>query len=675
MTDDDSKQKRNKPCESCRSHRRKCILSHQNLCERCKRMSTPCFFKFSTKPIIPKKPISASKKTRLYQKVWLLEQELLILDAELQNMATTTTQQQQQPLGPLSSWKVCIQKSQHNQLVMETNITNVAELYTLLQQVSFQLQHIPSIPRYSTQPVLPVTIKTTPFEKDFRELFSSMASCTTSTTPPLTPPSFQVNALSICPSSTTTLQQALVQIKQQLIDIYFSCSHLHNPILIKSYYQGYMHQHLNDMITWAVAAYTAYSPCLHVTDLFSKQQQPWTRQQVAELCRLEAKGLLDEAIFDDGDGSSVSWIFTAHLLTHCAFFTLRNRQAYVYADLAWQMALQLKQTHVPVLNSSPMGDNNERLFAETWRRLYFATRFIAITFNLVQDNRINVPELVSHVIGIGFPAPLPCEQQDATLKNAVEAYHDLSRLHHVAHLGPSERVSTLSYRLYTGKLAAVDSDDVMAMEIRFLDYWYTLPADHRISTAPLDYVQMDRVHQCPSLRSLRVNAAYYIMLMSTMLRIMPNPDDSDLAGATVDRMDGEHALMVVSICCDATIKIYQVMHLKVPCTIELHWLTVVLDTVLLLVNAKDPQVRQRAKQGARMAKDIFKRQVGGGQQQPYSSQTPDISPTCTHSTLSTTTTPFTFSSASNSSVYSHTIFYDLLAQHMDAHLSTKDSCF
>jgi hypothetical protein len=608
-------------------------------------MAIPCYFKFSTKPTTPKKPISASKKNRLFQKIWLLEQDATLLEAELHDFGTHRRKlsRKQQPSPTPASWQVCIQQLQH-QLIMETNITNVAELFALMQQVAvhFQIQHIPPIPRHSNQVDLPVTLKVTPFEKALRDLFTTLATSSDSTittatitnttpiaTPPLTPPS------STTSSQTSTLyflaefedqQEALATIKQQLIDIYFTCQHLHNPLLIQSYYHGYMHQHLDDMISWATVAFTTYSPCIHVSDLFA-QQTYWTRQQVGERCQLEAKRLFDEAIFGDDD-SSVSLIFTAYLLTHCACFTLHNRQAHVYADVAWQMSVQLKQTHVPHL-TSPTHDSMAWIYAEVWRRLYTVTRFMVISFNLVNDHRLDISALAAHAMGIGFPHLAPCEQDDPALADAVHAYHDLAKLHHVAFLS---NISSLSMRLYSGKLATVGSNDLRAMEARFVGFWYALPPSHRLGSAPLAPLPMADIHQCPSFRSLRVNAAYYLMLMSTLLRLMPT-------------VGTDHALEVVSLCCDAIIKIYKVMHARAPCTIELHWLIIVLDTVLLLLDAKDPEVRRRAKQGAKDAKELFMRH---GSSQDYCSPSP---------------------------IYSHTLYHAVLAQRMHAHLATKDTAF
>lgn len=565
-----------------------------------------------------------------------------MLEAELQDFGTHRCHQSQKQLPAPASWQVCIQRIQH-QLIMETNITNVAELFTLMQQASihFQVQHIPPIPRHSHQVDLPVTLRVTPFEKALRELFTTLATSSDPTTPttihttpiatpPLTPPpsstSSQTSALSSVPDLDDQ-QEALATLKQQLIDIYFSCQHLHTPLLIQSYYHSYMSEHLDDMISWATVAFTAYSSCFHVSDLFA-QQAYWTRQQVGELCQSEAKRLFDEAIFGDHH-SSVSLIFTAYLLTHCACSTLLNRQAHVYADVAWQMSVQLKQTHVP--NLTPQSSNSEAwIHAEAWRRLYTMTRFMVISFNLVNDHRLDVSALAAHAIGIGFPQPAPCEQDDPVLADAVHAYHDLAKLHHVAFLS---NISSLNMRLYTGKLATVGSNDLRAMEARFVDFWYALPPTHRIGSAPLASLPMAHIHLCPSFRSLRVNAAYYLMLMSTLLRLMPT-------------VGTDHALEVVSLCCDAIIKIYKFMHARAPCTIELHWLIIVLDTVLLLLDAKDPEVRRRAKQGAMDAKDLFMHHVHGA---------PDCS--------------------SPPPIYSHTLYHAVLAQRMHAHLATKDTCF
>ncbi|ORZ20566.1 hypothetical protein BCR42DRAFT_370362 [Absidia repens] len=718
MADDDLKQKRSKPCESCRTHRRKCILKQPNYCERCQRMAIPCYFKLTTKPPATlKKSISASKKNRLFKKIWLLEQEAALLETELHDLSSfVTSAPGTRRKVERDSWQVSIQHMQHK-LIMETNISSTIEFLAFVQHVatSFTLQSTSLNPlsRHSQQPPLHITLQVTPFEKALREMFASVS--TVPTTEGETPTIQHDNDGDMDLDEWT-------RIKRQLIDIYFACPHLHNPVLIEPYYRRYMHQHLDDMISWAAAAFVAFSPCHHVENFFRQQQQQqqtsfWSRQMVGEKCRLEAKRLFEDAIFMDWDvvdpAVAISWVFTAHTLAHCHFFTLRNNQARIYTDTAWRLAVQLKPVYVPILRNTKYSSNNndrqqqqEMIFAETWRRLYLVTRYTEISLNVVNDHRIDVSQLVLHCVDIGFPRVLECEQHNETLSDAVEAFHYLTKLHHVAFLGEGERLSTLSFRLYTGKLATIDSGDVISMQNRFIQWWYGLPMWHRIGLIPLDYIQMDRVHQCPSGRVLRVNAAYYIMLMSTMLRLMQDPEASDLAGASYDRMDSERALLVVSICCDAAIKIYQVLHVRLPCIIELHWLTIVLDTVLILINAKNADIRRRAQQGAHTAKHIFRQQAGKyhsgestndhsfarPQQQPApAAHTPGSSYSgstgCTSSSSVTTdvsipqlSSPSSSSTpgeqkSTSSTTHSYTTYHDLLAQQMDAHLATKDSFF
>ncbi|CAO3592140.1 unnamed protein product [Absidia cylindrospora] len=679
-------------------------------------MAIPCYFKFATKPPATlKKSISASKKNRLFKKIWLMEQELTFLETELHDLTKVTT------LAPTTrqqaekdSWRIRIQYMQHK-LTMETNISSTSEFLALMQHVTtyFTRQSTPFNPLsgHPQQPPLHITLQVTPFEKVLREMFAS------------------VSVVPNTKEETPTIQHdddgdmdlaEWTRIKRQLIDIYFICPHLHNPVLIEPYYRRYMHQRLDDMISWAATAFVAFSPCHHVKNFFRREQQQqtsfWSRQKVGERCLLEAKRLFEEAIFMDWDVVDptlvISWVFTAHTLAHCHFFTLRNNQARIYTDTAWRLAVHLKIVYAPVLrnnkyNSSNIGQQQQELiFAETWRRLYLVTRYTEFSLNVVNDHRIDISQLVLHCVDIGFPRVLECEQHNKALSDAVEAFHYLTKLHHVAFLGEGERLSTLSFRLYTGKLVTIDSGDVMSMQNRFIQWWYGLPVWHRIGSIPLDYIQIDWVHQCLSGRVLRVNAAYYIMLMSTMLRLMQDPEVSDLAGASYDRMDSERALLVVSICCDAAIKIYQVLHVRFPCIIELHWLTIVLDTVLILINAKNSDIRRRAQQGAHTAKHIFKQQVGkhhGGestddhssptlqQQLAPAAQTPESSHSwstgftssssiTTNITIPQPTSPSSSSDhrqqkSTSSTMHSYTTYHDLLVQQMDAYLATKDSFF
>ncbi|KAI8330736.1 hypothetical protein BC941DRAFT_517964 [Chlamydoabsidia padenii] len=666
MLPDDPKPKRNKPCESCRTHRRRCILQHPNICVRCQRMGLPCLFKFSTKPPTlpqPKKPISASRKSRLLKKFWLLEQDAELLESEMKELMNGALSQQQQQQRKekeeeRASWLISIQRSQHN-LVMNTNITNISELFALVQQFSgyYILQHTPpsSISNHTNnQLLIPVTLRSTPFEQVLRKMFSTVKPLTLLTPPPPPPP----------PSSD---RQSLAAVKRDLIDIYFACAHLHNPVLVEPYYHGYMHQHLDDMISWAAAAFVAYTSCHHVKDYFTRHSD-WTRHQVGISCEWEAKHRFDQAVLVDWTSEqhhiSVSWLFTAYMLTQCALSNLRNKQARLYADAAWRLAILLKETYVPILKKEQAPPQDQELmYAESWRRLYLAARTMDIGLSLANEQCIAVSQMLQHCTDIGFPQPLACERTNKELLDAVTAYRDLTKLHHVAFMGYGERLSLLAFRLYTGKLSSIGAEDLRAIEHRFMVFWNELPTEHRFSTFALDYIDMDRVQRCPSTRVLRVNAIYYVVIMSTMLRIIQQDSNMD---PLMDRMNGEHALLVVSICCDALLKIYKVLHLRLPCTIDLHWLSIVLDTVLLLTHVKNKGVRQRAIQGARTARDIFTqymdRPVDGEKQQQH----------CTNQELGNNirSPP---SSHDSSSPPLHTTYHDILVQQMDARLADHDS--
>ncbi|CAO3648612.1 unnamed protein product [Mucor hiemalis] len=83
---DDGKQKRNKPCENCRTHRRKCKVSQGSQCERCVKMNLTCVFKFSVKPTVLKKAVPNSKKSRMLEQVRILEQEMAAMEQQLRQL-------------------------------------------------------------------------------------------------------------------------------------------------------------------------------------------------------------------------------------------------------------------------------------------------------------------------------------------------------------------------------------------------------------------------------------------------------------------------------------------------------------------------------------------------------------------------------------------------------------
>ncbi|KAI9302656.1 hypothetical protein BJ944DRAFT_251322 [Cunninghamella echinulata] len=745
MLHNDTKQKRNKPCENCRAHRRKCIVNEdKTICERCLRMSIPCLFKFSTKPIIPKKSVSTSKKNRLLQKVWSLENDAKMLEAEFEHISQQHQQQLQKLQQQHPPWNLTLQKLK-NGFQLNTNITNVQDLLVFLQQSShfFQAHEYLSTASPSTslpsmmandKPII-VTIRSTPMEHALRKMFSLMAnkpSSSSSISSPLNHPSGSNISLSsgsstssLClPSSqpqptpsfsnTTTSPSLLVHssldqhqytyflsVKRYLIDLYFQCGHLHHPLLIQPYFQPYMQDHLEDMMSWVVVAYVAYSPCQHVNPSIF-EGLPWSRQELGEICRTEARRLLEDALFDcDGnDQLSISWMFTSHLLTQCAFFTLQNKSAKVYADSAWHMAVVLKEIYVPILrkhhqqqqkqqqqqqqqqhqqqstssvylnqdyrsikkkkmdidNDDDDDDdkNNDELqliFAETWRRLYYATRYCIIALNIVNNSSSEIPQMAIHMKDIGLPQPLfPYEQEiNKELYESVFAYHFATQLDHDTYFSCNTKITSIRYELYTGKMESISVNDLLALEKRLIDFWYGLPELYRLSNSPIDYIQMDRVHQCPSVRFLRVNAGYYMYWLSTLNRVMKDPSLCDISNSSLNHINGERAVLIVSMCCDALVKIYHVLYLKLPCTVEIHWVAIVLDSILLLLNAKNVEIKQRAHQNARMAKHIYNQLL----ENSYQSTTSSLTSNFMNPPTSSPTTSSFYAMNNQSNLYIH----------------------
>ncbi|CAO3615129.1 unnamed protein product [Cunninghamella blakesleeana] len=756
MLHTETKQKRNKPCENCRAHRRKCIVTDKTICERCLRMSIPCLFKFSTKPIIPKKSISTSKKNRLLQKVWSLEKDAKMLEAEFEHYSQIHQQQllqlqkqreQQEKLHQQQhpTWNLSLQKLK-NGFQLNTNITSVHDLLLFLQQSSHFFQphdylspsSSTSIPSFITQSrPITITIRATPMENALRNMFSLITKSKSSSLP--SSPSTQLinnnnnnnnnnnkhfssnvslssnsSTSSLCLSppvitssnhhhpspqptqsssslSTTTnnnhnnnnnnnnnlsnhipsvsaspvvlvnsildhqQHSHFLAVKRYMIDLYFNCGHLYNPILIQPYFQPYMQEHLDDMMSWIVVAYVAYSPCQHVNPQVF-EGLPWSRQELGEICRTEARRLLEDALFDceGNDQLSISWMFTSHLLTQCAFFTLQNKSAKVYADSAWHLAVVLKEIYVPVLRKNHQqqqelkqkekdqlnqqkqhphyyynhphshqpsfqfnhlkeeDDEIQLIFAETWRRLYYATRYYIIALNIVNNTVSEIPQMAIHMKDIGLPEPLyPYEQQGdfnhhyKELNESVLAYHFITQLDHEVYFSCNSKITSMRYELYTGKMESITADELLSLENRLMDYWHGLPEQYRLSSSPIDYIQMDRVHQCTSVRFLRVNINYYMCWLSNTSRIMTDPSRSDLSNVSFNNINGERSILIVSMCCDALVKIFHVLYLKLPCTVEVHWIVIVLDSILLLLKSKNNQVKQRAEQNIRMAKHVY----------------------------------------------------------------------
>lgn len=668
---DETKQKRNKPCENCRAHRRKCKVSQGSKCERCVKMNLTCVFKFSVKPTVIKKAVPNSKKSRMLDQVRILEQEMAAMEQQLRQLnvevhldspnitqynsdesisshisnpstfydsdsnsssgysnsgfysveceCTDPTRcahsdsskrikyeaESSPSLTPSSStstalttrtsqnktnnsWQLTVKQGPKG-ISFQTSIKNIADVAVFLTETlryfSASPERTPNYHADRSRQTLTVTNKMLQVEYVLHSFFKKKKKDATKA----------ISYTPICDSVSRA------HIKKQLIRSYFSCAGLTNPVFSSPYFVPYLESHPNSLLATAIAAFITYSQCRHVMQI----PPPMTRETLAESFRQEAKDMLEDVLFEEEP--SVMIAGSLMLLSQCALITLENVEARLYMNLAWRMVIELKAEYIDVVKklSTNTPVTPEIALAESWRRLFYAVRYLELNLYMIYDGLADFSSILFDS-GIGYPTVLATEWNRRELHNSVLAFHHVVRLHNCQ---MSTNVDELKYQLFAGNLESIPISDIEKVEKQLISFWRELPADFRLSDSPLEYLQTDRIQQCENPHAIYLNQLYYAYWLALETRLMQSPASTDLSGANMERFDGDRALLIVSVCCDAISKIFHVLFCRLPCTVELHWLLIASDAMAMLKKAANPHIKAKAQKNLKMTLRVLKERV------------------------------------------------------------------
>ncbi|KAI7889233.1 uncharacterized protein EV154DRAFT_424341 [Mucor mucedo] len=399
----------------------------------------------------------------------------------------------------------------------------------------------------------------------------------------------------ICDSMTRAF------IKRQLLQTYFTCHGTCTPILPSPYFIPYFQSQPNCMLSSAAAAFVAYSQCRHV----DQYTFPVTRESIAESFRQEAKELLEDVLFEEEP--SVITAASLMLLSQCALITLQNMEARLYMNLAWRMVVQLKDKYIHLVQplTTQTIATAEICMAEAWRRLFYAVRYLELNLYMIYDGLADFSSIMFDS-GIGYPTVLASEYPNKEVSGAILVFSHVVRLHN-CQMSPNS--DALKYQLFAGNLESISILDIECLENQLISFWKTLPAQFRLSDSPLEYLQTDRIQQCENPHAIYLNQLYYAYWLALETRLMRSPDSTDLKSANMERFDGDRALLIVSVCCDAISKIFHVLYCRLPCTVELHWLLIASDAMAMLKNAANPHIKSRAQKNLRVTLRVLKDRV------------------------------------------------------------------
>lgn len=655
--------------ENCRAHRRKCKVTEGTQCDRCLKMNLACVFKFSVKPTVLKKAVPNSKKNRMLEQVRIMEQDMAVMEQQLRQLnvkvqleppimnneyanfasddsitssgssssnfydsdsnssygepysaececsdpsrckhvvsvkrkkltasspslsyvsststaLTTTTSQNRAN----NTWQLTVQQGPKG-TSFQTSIKTIADVSVFLTETlryfTASPQHSPIYHTDRSHQRLTVTNKMLQVEYVLHSFFKKKQDKVKAIT--YTP---------VCDDVTRTY------IKRKLVQCYFSCLGLNNPVFSIPYFLPLLESNPNSLMATAISAFIAYSQCRHVMQM----PYPLTRQGIAESFRQEAKDLLEDMLFEEEP--SVILAGSLMLLSQCALITLQNVEARLYMNLAWRMVLQLKEKYVGIVQglTSDTPVTPEIATAESWRRLFYSVRYLEVNLYMIYDGLADFSSILFDS-GIGYPTVLATEKGNKEYSNSVLSSHHIVRLHNCQ---MTTNVDELKYQLYAGNLESIPISDIEKVENQLINFWRNLPIEFRLSDSPLEYLQTDRIQQCENPHAIYLNQLYYAYWLALETRLMKSPSTTDLLGANMERFDGDRALLIVSVCCDAISKIFNVLFCRLPCTVELHWLLIASDAMAMLKNAANSHIKSRAQKNLRTTLRVLKDRV------------------------------------------------------------------
>ncbi|KAL0142489.1 hypothetical protein V8B55DRAFT_1498497 [Mucor lusitanicus] len=580
---EENKQKRNKPCENCRAHRRKCKVSQGTQCDRCVKMNLACVFKFTAKPTVFKKAVPVSKKNRMLEQVRMMEQEMQAMERQLKLLNVEVHLQPQENISDISSSSSSSTGSSSSmssiafddedndnddEVSIHTATTSNCECTD-----SSHCSHIHT-KRMKFSPATTSSTQQHCISDVAVFLTESLHYFTTAT--PLRTPNYHAGDRTQQQLQVTNKmlqiekvlhsffkkKQQQQQQQQKLIapshhadggdsvtagTVYFACAGLINPIFSKPCFLPLLEAHPNSLAATACCAFVAYSQCKHVTHL----DWPVSRENFAESLRQEAKDMLEDMF------------------------------------LCWRMALQLKDKYVDTLSTLVPDSPHltpQQAVAESWRRLFYAARYLELNMYMIYDGLADFSSILFDS-GIGLPVVLSNER------------------------GEVEQAIQLKYQLFSGNLSTISVHDVERLENQLISFWKSLPVEYRLSDSPLEYLQTDRIQQCDNPYAIYLNQLYYAYWLALETRLMRSPSSTDLLGANMERFDGERALLIVSVSCDSISKIFHVLYCRLPCSVELHWLLIASDAMAMLKKAANPHIKARAQKNLKVTLRVMKHRV------------------------------------------------------------------
>lgn len=387
------------------------------------------------------------------------------------------------------------------------------------------------------------------------------------------------------------LRQECHYFKLKMVQNYFSCIALLVPLLPIPIYLPKLCNDLDSLLATTIAYLAGSVPCTHVelTGL------SYTRKELANACRLEAKRKFEECLFEQDPAPETCGALL--LMAVSSIYDFRGKEARIYASLCWNMINQID----PIEPKTEQDEIQEQIRV----RVFYLSRYVEYIFLQSKDDSHCHAHATAHIDV--SPKPLASELAHKTYRDSLSCFQFLTRIMAVSRYGSDHEATMFSF--FGGRLNTISSESIVNLEHVLLEIWKALPSELRIGRGPFEYMGPQALDQyaCNKGFSLRVNAAYYVYWLSLQTKIMQRPSESFPAYGY--RMDADRALMISSICADAATKIYSVMEEVSPCMFEIRWLATTMDILRLLSESPVPDIKSKAKENIAVLSKIIRNQL------------------------------------------------------------------
>ncbi|KAF7723166.1 hypothetical protein EC973_002301 [Apophysomyces ossiformis] len=571
-------------------------------------MYLPCLFKFTAKPKLSKKPLTVSKRNRVLEDIWNLELQVTAMEDMLESydiainlqppkkkkLTSQEVQYQQEHQSsststpPANSWSLVLSRKKDG-LRLDTSVRTVSDIVYFLNNTIRQLlaEEVPHTALYHTDrsnAYMDVLIPILPIELMLRKMFRNA-----------------IVARQYLRDEDFGGNEVILYLKEQFIDTYFGCQLFAYPVLVRDFFKPYIKRNMNSMLANALAAAVAYSQCQHI-DI---SNFGFSRKVFGSYVRRQARAEFESVLFDE---PTLDTLMTLWFLLECTFLTLDSKQARTLTSLGWRMAILLKDTYIPILASPNEYTMEEQILAEAWRRIFYRLRYCEICMDIIYNGHVDFTVVLHAHSGVGYPEALPCERADKDIYPAVQFFRFGVQLmllpEHPSDVGQEAKITR--HRLDLGVLEETPMSHMEQMEIEMSKLWLSLPPSYRLSDGLVEYIRPERILTAP-LQSMRMNYSFYLTWMNIEIRIMETPAKTDLCGASLGRLDGDRALIIVSVCVDALTQICNALYYRWPCTLELHWLVVTIDVITRLTECANEAIRKRAVNNLEVATALLHR--------------------------------------------------------------------